>query len=214
MISSICSDFFPKDSDPKLRKNFQLGNDFVFLTVSRLEDYKGIDFALKAFAQVILRYPKSVYFICGEGPDQNRLEGLILELRIQNSVKLIGKVSDLNLSEIYSLCDVFVLLSREDWVTPNFEGFGIVLLEAQSCGKPCIAGLSGGMPEVVLDQVSGWIVDPEDTGAIVQVMLKSIEQKEKRLHYGSSARKRVIQEFQWKKISTKFLNEMVKYVRD
>ena len=75
--------------------------------------------------------------------------------------------------ELYSLADLFVLLSREE--LPDVEGFGLVFLEAAACGLPSVGGRSGGIPEAVDEGRSGWLVDPSDTHEIAATIIDLLQ---------------------------------------
>ena len=206
--------FSPRTPSLELKKKWGTEGRFVFLTLSRLEDYKGVDRVLGALRRLSKEHPSVLYLVGGEGPDQKRLTSMVDQYGLKDTVRFLGRVEEEALTSLFNLCEVFVLLAREDWVTPNFEGFGIVLLEAAACGKPAIAGKSGGMPEVVQDRKTGWVVSPEDEEALYQVMSVAIEQEQLRAEFGRTARERAIQEFSWKKAADRILKEMKLYVRN
>jgi phosphatidylinositol alpha-1,6-mannosyltransferase len=85
------------------------------------------------------------------------LERLVVENGVSDTVQFLGELPDERLIECYQQCDLFVLPNRE--VDGDFEGFGMVLLEAQACGKPVIAGDSGGTAETMVPGVTGLIAD-------------------------------------------------------
>jgi phosphatidylinositol alpha-1,6-mannosyltransferase len=80
----------------------------------------------------------------------------------------------------------------------DFEGFGIVYLEANLCGKPVIAGRSGGVPDAVENNVNGLLVNPESEEEIAQAILKLYESKELRETLGEQGRQRALIKFNWK----------------
>jgi glycosyltransferase involved in cell wall biosynthesis len=134
----------------------------VILTVARLaetEQYKGYDNVLLALPAVLRQFPNARYLIVGGGPDRKRLGGLSQELGVEDKVIMAGYVPNEELSGHYNLCDLFVMPSKG-------EGFGIVFLEALSCGKPVIAGNKDASAEAVLDGKLGVLVDPDDVVAI------------------------------------------------
>jgi phosphatidylinositol alpha-1,6-mannosyltransferase len=79
------------------------------------------------------------YRIAGSGEYLQKLEELVKEYHLEEHVSFLGKIDDEKLKLEYSKTDIFILCSREDWKTPNIEGFGIVFLEAASCGIPSIS---------------------------------------------------------------------------
>lgn len=206
--------FKPIEKSTHFIKKYGLEGKVVFLTISRLEDYKGVDYVLKAFSKVMIERPEFYYLVCGDGPDRKHLETLRREYRLDHHVGFLGKVTDESLNDIYNVSDVFILNSRHDRVAPNFEGFGIVLLEAAACGKPSIAGKSGGMPEVVSHLETGWLVNPEDEHELSQVIIQAMDSESTRRQFGISARNRIIEKFTWDHIAASVIAEMRSHVRN
>ena len=122
---------------------------------------------LRALPAVSQRFPNVRYVIVGDGPDRKRVEALSRELRVEESIIFAGYVPNEELAGHYNLCDVFVMASKG-------EGFGIVFLEALSCGKPVIAGNKDASVEAVLGGKLGMLVDPDDVGAIADAIVAVI----------------------------------------
>jgi glycosyltransferase involved in cell wall biosynthesis len=142
----------------------------VILTVARLEateQYKGYDQVVRALSAVAREFPDVRYVLVGDGPDRERLAALSRELGVEDKVILAGYVPNEELAEHYNLCDVFVMPSKG-------EGFGIVFLEALSCGKPVIAGNKDASVEAVLGGKLGTLVDPDDVSAIAEAIVAVI----------------------------------------
>lgn len=177
-----------------------------FFTVTRLFDYKGIDKVLEAMA--LLKKNKQTqwqYYIAGVGEDRSRLEKMVLKLDLVDHVKFLGGIDDTTLQKYYSEADVFILCSREDWVTPNVEGFGIVFLEAAACSIPSIAGNSGGIGDAVIDGETGWLVQPDDENAIYKILNETINNPQEVRRRGDAARARVEREFQWEHVAKRLV---------
>ena len=180
----------------------------VFLTVTRLEDYKGVDYAIRALRRVIDEHPEALYLIGGEGPDLPRLQAMTQSLGLQNHVRFLGRLPAGRLADHYRLADCFVMLSRDDLVTPNVEGFGIVFLEAAACGRPSIAGRSGGIPDAVGGHETAWLVDPEDEEAIAAVMKDALDHPMTVAERGRNARLRAEHEFTWDHMARRVLERV------
>ena len=108
--------------------------------------------ALPAIAQ---RCPDVLYVVAGAGADESSLRALAKDLGVNDRVQFRGPIADRDLIESYQQCDLFALPNRQ--VGWDIEGFGIVLLEAQACGKPVVAGASGGTVETMHPGVTGEI---------------------------------------------------------
>ena len=208
-------EFYPLSQNlpQDLLQKYQLQNKKVFLTVSRLVDYKGIDRCLMALKNVIAQHANVTYLICGEGEDRRRLESIARDCGVQKNVVFTGPVPPERLRDHYHLCDTFVLVSRNDWITPNVEGFGLVVLEAAACGRPSIVGKSGGMEDTLVPQQTGWVVDPESIDEITEAMLDSLDHPDKNQAFGRHARDRVVTECSWKKMAESIFNTLRKQMK-
>ena len=112
----------------------------------------------------------------------------------------MGFIPDDDLPDIYRLCDVFVMpnrTTRGPTLAGDVEGFGISFMEAASCGKPVIAGRSGGAVEAVVDEETGLLVDPEAVEDIARAMERLLSDAELRLRMGQAARLRAETRFDW-----------------
>lgn len=177
----------------------------TFFTVTRLVDYKGIDKVLEAMALLKKDQIQWQYQIAGDGIDRVRLDKMVKDLNLSDHVKFLGIIDDASLKECYAQADVFILCSREDWVTPNFEGFGIVFLEAAACAIPSIAGNSGGISDAVIEGETGWLVEPENIWAIHKALEETIKNPAEVRRRGDAARMRVEREFQWKHVAERLV---------
>jgi phosphatidylinositol alpha-1,6-mannosyltransferase len=162
--------FRPFGKRPDLVELYRLKDTFVFVSVCRLLEKKGIDHAIRAFATVVRRHPECRYVIVGTGPYEETLRRTVIEAGVAESVTFAGEVSDDDLVEHYCLGDVFVMPNRE---LPNgdTEGFGLVFLEANSCGIPVIAGCDGGSRDAVQHGANGLVVNGSSIEDIASAML-------------------------------------------
>ncbi len=207
-------EFSPGPRSEDLLRGLGIQGKRIFLTVTRLHGYKGVDRAISALRYVIARHPDVIYLVCGEGGDRQRLESLAAHFGLREHVIFAGRVPEGRLRDYYNLADCFVLLSREDWDAPDVEGFGIVFLEAAACAKASIAGRSGGIPDAVADGETGWLVDPDNEYEISRAMLHCLEDPELLRRRGQAARARVLREFTWERTSERLVRELRSSVRD
>jgi phosphatidylinositol alpha-1,6-mannosyltransferase len=157
----------------EMRRTLRLHDGPTVLSVGRLVPRKGFDLALRSVASVSAEYPGLHYVIAGEGPEAGRLESLTRDLGLAGQVHFMGQVNERTKWAAYDACDVFVMPNRvlggTDW-----EGFGIVFLEAALSGRPSIGGRTGGAGDAVVDEVTGLLVDPESpdelTGALRRLL--------------------------------------------
>lgn len=128
------------------------------LFVGRLASRKGVSRAIESIAT--LRDDAVELLIAGTGRHEDRLKQLAQDCGVDENVKFLGFVPDDKLPVLYSAADVFVFPSR-------YEGFGLVVLEAMACGTPVVGTPVGGVPDIVEDGKTGFVVDHdvEDIGA-------------------------------------------------
>ena len=162
--------FYPKAKSGDLLDFYKLNGCFVFVSVCRMLEKKGIDMAVKAFSQILRQHPDSRYLVVGTGPYEDALKALAATLGVSGQVVFAGQVADDELAEHYRLGDVFVMPNRK-LANGDTEGFGLVFLEANSCGLPVIAGRDGGSTDAVSHGVNGLVVDGQSVDDTAAAML-------------------------------------------
>ena len=163
--------FIPRVRSDDLVARYGLQGRRVLLTISRLYARKGMDRVIESLPVVIQQFPDLVYLIVGEGSYRPTLEKLVADHGLDRHVVFAGAVPDYELTEHYSLGDVFIMANRE-MPDGETEGFGLVFLEANACGLPVIAGRAGGSVDAVTDQVNGLVVDGDDTESIAAAIIR------------------------------------------
>jgi phosphatidylinositol alpha-1,6-mannosyltransferase len=166
--------FVPRPRSGQLTARYGLAGRPVLLTVSRLYARKGMDRVIESLPAVLRRFPDLVYLVVGEGSFRPVLESLVVDHGLGGNVVFAGAVPDYELTEHYSLGDVFIMANRE-MPDGETEGFGLVFLEANACGLPVIAGRAGGSIDAVSDHVNGLVVDGDDTPAIAAAIIQMFE---------------------------------------
>ncbi len=160
----------------------------VIGTISRLLDWKGLDFLLSAFERCLEKYPQASLVIAGDGPERFFLEQQAHALGIAEKVYFLGHLPHSRIGSLIQTFDIFAF--------PSFgEGFGIVLLEAMAWGKPIVASNAMSIPEIVIHGKTGLLVAPRDSDALAQGLLKLIESPSLCQQFGSAGRQRLEQEF-------------------
>ena len=169
------------------------------LTVSRLMSRKGVDRVIEAMPRIVSEVPGTRYIIVGDGGDGERLNQLASASPSGNSITFLGPLTGDEKFECYACCDVFVLPSE-------VEGFGIVFLEANAFGKPVVAGRIGGVPEAVVHETTGLLVDPDNIGEIVQAITRLLKDPAEARRLGNNGRRRVKNDLNWKVSASKLLS--------
>ena len=154
---------------PELLDQYSLRGRFVFVSVCRLLEKKGIDNAIRAFAELDALDQSCSYLIVGMGPFERELREIAAATGAKDRIIFTGDVTDNDLADHYRLGDVFVMPNRE-LANGDTEGFGLVFLEANSCGLPVIAGRDGGSTDAVQHGRNGLIVDGRSVAEIASAM--------------------------------------------
>lgn len=168
-------------------------DDIVIGTVKTLEEKYGIDYLIQAFKILSDKYPRLPLklLIVGGGSLEKKLKNLADELLIGSKTIFTGKVPFSDVPKYHNMLSVFVSVS-------NSESFGVAVLEAMACGKPVIVSNVGGLPEIVENGKTGFIVPPRDPQKIAEAIEKLILNKELMAEMGRAGRNRVKKFYEWK----------------
>ena len=166
-----------------LRQRLQLADGPVLLSVGRLVARKGFDFVLRSVADLRHEFPKLMYLLIGDGPERAHLHALLRDLDLAEHVRFLGAVDEATKWAAYDVCDLFVMPNRV-LGDVDFEGFGIVFLEAALSGRPAIGGRTGGAVDAIADEVTGLLIDPEDQGALTQAIRRVLTDEPLRRRLG------------------------------
>ncbi len=194
--------FNPRLDPSPIKKKYNLEGKKVILTASRLAKHKGHQNVLKALPQVLKRVPNLVYLIIGEGEEEEALRKMVKDLKLEERVVFAGEIAE-ELPLYYAACDLFIMPSYEIKERGDAEGFGIVYLEANACGKPVIGGRSGGVTDAIIDGETGFLVDPLNINQIAEALIKLLTNPELARKLGRRGRERMEEEFSWKRIAQK-----------
>ena len=162
------------------------------VTTARLIPKKGIEYALKAIAGVIERYPQVEYIVIGKGKWKNRLEKLAHDLKIHKNVIFVGHKTHEEVIHFLNNADIYI---QPSVTSTNFnqEGIPNALKEAMAMELPVISTYHAGIPELVDHGISGLLVPEKNTEAIKTALLDLIEHTDKRKILGKKAREKVLQ---------------------
>ncbi len=172
----------------------------LVLSVGRLVEMKGREYAIRAMARVIRRHPHVRYVIVGDGPLRSALEGLIVEEDMVGRIELLGWVDDATLAGLYGQAHLFLHPSVVA-ADGNTEGQGVVLLEAQAHGLPIVATRHGAFPETVLDGQSGFLVPERDVSALVDRLEYLIDRPDQWPAMGAAGRAHVAAHYDQNKLN-------------
>lgn len=193
------SEFAPlsKKRRGEVRKSLGTSDDdLVVFSYSRLVPRKGMDTLIRASVRLVGDFPHLRLVIGGAGRDRERLEKLAS--RLGAPVTFLGRVPEEDLSDWLASSDLMVMDCRSRWLGLEQEGFGIVFLNAASCGVAAVAGRSGGSHEAVVDGVTGYVVsNSRSERALAAAMAVLLGDDVTRKRFASQARTVARTQFDW-----------------
>lgn len=139
-------------------------NHFVITHASNFRKVKRTEVVIKIYEKILKTYPNSELNLIGEGPDLKKLKKIVRKRKIP-SVNFLGVILNENeIINIYQKSHLVLLPSI-------YENHPLVALEAQACGIPVVASKVGGIPEVIPDKVSGFLINPNNLKGFVEKSL-------------------------------------------
>ncbi|MEW6416962.1 MAG: glycosyltransferase [Nitrospirota bacterium] len=172
--------FFEVKKNLEAKSSYGLdGTSIVIANVGILRRVKGHEITLRAVNLIIEAFPDAKFMIVGDGPRRKELEGMVDDLGIRDHVIFTGFIG--NISEIYSFTDVAVLSS---WS----EGLPQSLLQAMAAGIPVVATNVGGVPEVVINEKTGILVEPGNYEAFAKGIIRILNNPSLASRFAESAR--------------------------
>lgn len=154
-----------KNNNEEIRELYANKDERILCHISNFRKVKRVEDVIRIFAKVVKTRPSKLIFV-GDGPERYHCEMLCRELSLCEHILFLGKVRDT--SHVLSISDVFMLPSET-------ESFGLAALEAMAVGVPVISSNTGGVPEVNLNGVSGFLSDVGDVDEMAKNTLHVLE---------------------------------------
>jgi teichuronic acid biosynthesis glycosyltransferase TuaC len=163
--------FLPIDlNNARIKLNLPLDRR-ILVNIANLEAYKGQKYLIEAMKKILEIRRDIMLYIIGEGSLRNSLQSLINKYGLQDNIILAGGNKPREEIPLWmNACDVFVLPSLS-------ESFGIVQIEAMSCGKPVVATRNGGSEEIVIDDKLGILVEPMDSEGLARAIFTGLNKE-------------------------------------
>ena len=141
----------------------------IIVHTSNFRKVKRVPDVVKIFAKIIEKIPAKL-LLAGDGPERSEVEQLVRELNLKDSVRFLGKLDAVE--EILSVSDLFLLPSET-------ESFGLAALEAMACKLPVISSNAGGIPELNVDGVTGFLNEVGDIDGMAANAIHILENQER-----------------------------------
>jgi colanic acid/amylovoran/stewartan biosynthesis glycosyltransferase WcaL/AmsK/CpsK len=180
------------------------GEPIRVLTVARLVEKKGIEYAIRAVALARRTHPQLCLDIVGDGHLRPQLEALIRQLNLGDAVTLHRALPSPDVARLMAQSHIFTLPSVTA-ASGDEEGQGVALVEAQATGLPVVATLHGPFPEVVRDGITGFLVPERDPVALADRMVYLADHPETAEAMGAAGRKHVEEQFDERELTRQVL---------
>ena len=141
----------------------------IIVHTSNFRKVKRVPDVVKIFAKIVEQIPAKL-LLAGDGPERSEVEQLVRELNLKDSVRFLGKLDAVE--EILSVSDLFLLPSET-------ESFGLAALEAMACKLPVISSNAGGIPELNIDGVTGFLNEVGDIDGMAANAIHILENQER-----------------------------------
>ncbi len=168
--------------------------DLVIGIVKTLEDKYGIKFLIESFSRVLKTNPNLnlKLLIVGKGRKEEELKAQVSSLGIKEYVEFTGAVAHTSVPSYFNKMDIVVVPSVLDG-----ESFGVAAVEASACEKPVIVSNVGGLPEVVIDGITGLICEPRNSTCLAEKIDLLIQDEQLRIQLGKNGRVHVLKNYDW-----------------
>jgi len=176
-------------------------NKVILLSMGRLIRRKGHYWFIKEVIPML--DDNIIYILAGAGPEMENIKKLVEEKSLQGKVFLLGEISENTKKILLNNSDIFILPNIP--IEGDMEGFGIVALEASSCGLPVIATGIEGITDAVIKNKNGLLVDSYDTKGYINLIKSLLYNKKELNDFRIRARKFASRQFSWDKIVKRYL---------
>ncbi|GAB7387549.1 N-acetyl-alpha-D-glucosaminyl L-malate synthase BshA [Bacillaceae bacterium] len=178
----------------EMRREFARDDEKILLHISNFRPVKRVPDVVRIFAKVREKMPAKLLLI-GEGPELPTVCQMLKELDLQKYTYFLGKQEEVAL--VISMADLLLLPSEK-------ESFGLVALEAMACGKPVIASDTGGLPEVVSDGETGFLLPVGDVSGMAEKALLLLTDEDRYREFSQKAVERAHNVFCHEKITQQY----------
>lgn len=186
--------YLKKNTAAIKEKHGILPDDKVVIHVSNFRKVKRVQDVIRVFRNIAGK-TKAKLLLVGDGPEKSTACELVRKYGLEDQVLMLGNQD--RVEELYSISDLKLLLSEK-------ESFGLVLLEAMACGVPCIGTNIGGIPEVIKNNVSGFLVDVSDVAAATDRAMSILEDEQLSKRFTEAAMEILKNEFSSQKIVSQY----------
>ncbi|MHC4599274.1 MAG: N-acetyl-alpha-D-glucosaminyl L-malate synthase BshA [Planctomycetota bacterium] len=181
----VDADRFQPEAPCELKERFAPEGEKLLIHVSNFRPVKNAGNTVRILAEVAKRMNVRLLLV-GDGPERSSVRALAEELGVAGRVQFLGETPEV--ARVLACADLFLLPSSK-------ESFGLAALEAMAAGLPVIASRAGGIPEVVVDGVSGRLFEPHDVGSMAAASVELLADEVRMQGMAREARDRAVNRF-------------------
>ena len=185
--------FYPNPAPNKERENK------IILTISRLDNKKGIEYAIESMPNILKKYPHTILRIIGDGDFKPELDKITKSLFLQNSVDFIGWIPNIDVPNYLQNADIFLLPSLS-------EGFSLTAIEASACGLPIVSTPVGIVPDIIDKWNNGIIVPFKSPEAISDAVITLLSNPDLKETYAKNSATAAKETMSWKSVAEQYIS--------
>jgi glycosyltransferase involved in cell wall biosynthesis len=178
-------------------RNESIINSPIIIQVGRFYKEKGHETSMKAMLIIRKYYPKARLLLVGDGPLRSFIENEIKRLDLIDNIELLGIREDI--PELLLKADIF-------WMPSEWEGLPIACLEAMASGLPVIASAVGGLPEIIVDGETGYLIPKGEYKQLAEYTIRLLSDFSLRKKMGLRGRQTVERKFSLEKTADEYIN--------
>lgn len=212
----ISGNFSRSDLEKILKMN--LGRKKIIFRGGRFTKHKGVEWFIR---NVMPKLPEEYVLIAAGGGIAKKTAGdenfypkcreTVGLLGMENRVKLLLNLDRIDIKALFNLCDLYI--SPNIKVSGSMEGFGITAIEAAACGRVVLASNLEGLKDAIKNNENGFLIEPENADLWAEKIKELLADDNFRQKFGEKAMKYTIENYNWNKIATRYLEEMNKTVK-
>lgn len=191
----------------ELRALLGVRGKLVMGIVGRLSYQKGHVILLNALSKVLKGFKNFSLVLIGTGPEEEPLRETARHLGIEHHIIWLGEKEQEEIFQLYSIMDIFIMPSL-------YEGFGLTAAEAMAAGLPVVGTSVDGLSEIIEDNVSGYLVPPEDAAELAKAILKFLSDRDLAKRMGEEGRRRIEKVFSFERFSASWLGAYRRLIRE
>lgn len=191
--------FFPASTNGMLEELGLKENEPLVLSARRLEEKNGVEYTIRALPYILRDQSNTKLIIIGDGSQRSYLKALSKKLKVEKSILWLGAKSNFEMPRFYNLAKVVVLPSLK-------EATSITGLEAMACEKPLVGTTVGGIPNLIVDNETGYLVPPRQPREMAEKVIWLLQHPQRAQEFGRKARERILQDFCWSQVARKTMS--------